>query len=468
MRALKSFLKKLRNSAFAPVDIASLVFFRIAFGLIMIWEVCSYFLNHRIAAFWIAPRFLFKYYGFAWVQPWPGNGLYIHWTALGLFALFVAAGFFYRISAALFFLSWTYFFLLDEALWLNHYYLICLFSFLLIFTPANRALSIDAWLNPQIRSEQTPAWTLWLLRVQMGLVYFYGGIAKLTPDWLHGEPMRARLAERTSFPILGRFFHEEWMVYTVSYGGLLLDLLIVPFLLWRRTRVAAFCAAAAFHLLNAQWFSIGVFPWLAISATTLFFSPDWPRRIVKHLRAVHVSAEATQWKLPSTYRQGIVLSFVALYVVIQVLIPLRPFLWHGGVEWTCAEHRFSWRMLMSRGSRTAYFYVTDPNTGKTSQTFPRQFLTDRQAGMIGMLPDYPLQFARYLAKVMPRRGPKPLKVEARIFLSINGRKPELYIDPNVDLAAEPDRFGRPPWLLPIRRPLPPPHSNNALPDPFDL
>ena len=172
--------------------------------------------------------------------PGPGNGLYIHWAALGFFALFVAVGFFYRVSTALLFLSWTYFFLLDETLWLNHAYLICLFSFLLIFTPANRAFSIDAWLNPQIRSERAPAWTLWLLRLQMGVVYFYGGVAKLTPDWLHGEPMRARLAERVSFPVLGRFFREEWMVYAVSYGGLLLDLLIVPFLRWRRTRVAAF------------------------------------------------------------------------------------------------------------------------------------------------------------------------------------------------------------------------------------
>jgi len=59
---------------------------------------------------------------------------------------------------------------------------------------------------------------------------------------------------------------------------------------------------------------------------------------------------------------------------------------------------------------------------------------------------------------MPRRGPRPLKVEARISLSINGRKPELFLDPNVDLASEPRRFGRPRWLLPIREPLPSPDS----------
>src|SRR5713226_4337900 len=188
----QSFLMKLRKGAFAPVDIASLVFFRIAFGLLMIWEVCRYFAYHWIGSSWLEPRFLFKYYGFSWVHPWPGNGLYIHWAALGLFALFIASGFLYRVSAVLFFLSYTYFFLLDEARYVNHEYLVCLFSLLLIFVPAHRTFSVDAWLNPKIHAATTPAWTLWLLRAQIGVVYFYGGLAKIAPDWLHGEPMRTR------------------------------------------------------------------------------------------------------------------------------------------------------------------------------------------------------------------------------------------------------------------------------------
>jgi hypothetical protein len=214
----KSFLAKLQDRAFAPVDIASLVFFRIAFGLLMVWEVCRYFALGRIAAYWLEPRFLFKYYGFSWVQPWSGDWLYLHWAALGFFALFVAAGFLHRASAALLFLSYAYFFLLDEARYVNHTYLICLFSFLLIFVPANRALSLDSWINPKIRSQNTPAWTFWLLRLQIGVVYFYAGVAKLSPDWLRGEPMRTRMAQSTDFPVLGRFFREEWAVYGITYG----------------------------------------------------------------------------------------------------------------------------------------------------------------------------------------------------------------------------------------------------------
>src|SRR2546423_535222 len=177
MKVVNTVPAKLQNRAFAAVDIASLVFFRIAFGLLMVCEV--WILRHQIAGSWIYPRFLFKYYGFSWVHPWPGNGLYLHWYAMGVFAFLIAIGFLYRLNAALFCLSYTYFFLLDEGRYVNHAYLICLISFLLIFVPAHRSFSMDSWLRPEIRSQTTPAWTLWVFRMRMAAVYFFAGIAKI-------------------------------------------------------------------------------------------------------------------------------------------------------------------------------------------------------------------------------------------------------------------------------------------------
>ena len=431
----------------------------------MIGYVWGYLSRHWLDEFWIEPRFLFKYYGLSWVDPWPGYVLYLHWAAMGLFALFIAAGFLYRFSAALFFVSYTYFFLLDETRYQNHTYLICLFSFLLIFVPANRALSLDAWLKSRTHSATTPAWTLWLLRAQMGIVYFYGGIAKINPDWLHGEPMRMLIAHKTEFPLIGRFFREEWAVYTMSYGSLLFDLFIVPLLLWRPTRVAAFCATILFHLANARLFTIGVFPWFAIAATTLFLSPGWPRRVLSIFRAETALVSTADAKPPSQRRQLVVLSLVTMYLTVQILLPLSPFLFPGGSEWTYMQHRFSWRMMLRYQSTHGNFYVTDPNTNSTYRVDPLQFLTPSQGARIYWQPDMVLQFAHYLATVMPRAGPKPLKVEARVFVSINGRRPELFVDPNVDLAAESRGWLRPHWLLATHEPLPPPGKDFSE-DPF--
>lgn len=463
---MRSLLTRLRNSAFAPVDIASLVFFRIAFGLCMIWHVRWFFLHNRIGHYFLEPRFSFKYYGFEWVQPWPGNGLYIHWALLGVFALFITVGFLYRTSALLFCVGYTYTFLLDSALWVNHRYLICLISFLLIFVPAHRAFSIDAWFTPDLKSDKAPAWSLWLLRLQMGVVYFYGGIAKIMPDWLHGEPMRVWLARNTKFPVIGQFFREEWAVYSFSYGALLFDLFIVPLLLWRRTRAVAFCAAVGFHLLNARMFYIGIFPWLAIVATTLFLSPSWPRRVLSIFWKQPVPETTSPLKPLRPVYEWLVLGFVLLYGAIQILVPLRPFWQRGGIEWMQAEHRFCWRMMLIAKWDHAYFYVTDPNTGQTYQAVPEDFLAAWQAGRMHWRPDMLVQFAHFLATVMPREGLKPLRVEARVLVGLNGRKPRLFINQNVDLAAEKVTLRRPPWLLEIHEPLPYPPAD-PMQNPFE-
>ena len=456
LKRIERFFARARNSAFAPVDIGSIVFFRIAFGLLMAWHVWTFFTAYRLTGYFLEPSLLFKYYGFGWVHPWPGNGLYIHKIAMGVFALFIATGFIYRTSAALFLLSYLYFFLLDEARYQNHEYLICLFSFLLIIVPAHRVFSVDAIINRKLRKPTVPAWTLWLLRAQIAVVYFYGGIAKLNPDWLRGEPMRWVMAHHVDFPIIGRFFTEEWAVYTMSYSGLVLDLLIVPLLLWRRTRVAAFCVAVLFHLMNARLFSIDVFPWLAIAATTLFLSPGWPRRLVSILHRGTPSRIAYETELAPQRHQNLIFALVIAYLAIQLLVPLHPFLFSGGRQWAFMQHRFCWRMMLQKQSVRGYFYVTDPTTDRTNRVAPSDFLTPLQTVRIYWQPDTVLQCAHYLAKSMPRMGTKPLTVEARIFVSVNGRRPELFVDPNVNLAAESRTLLPPRWVLPAHQPLPPP------------
>ena len=141
-------------------------------------------------------------------------------------------------------------------------------------------LSLDAWRGRAHCPETVPVWALWLLRAQVGIIYIYGGVAKLNGDWLRGEPMRTWLRHRVDDPSLASLVAEEWVVGLFSYGGLLFDLLVVPLLLWRRTRALAFVAALGFHLTNAALFQIGIFPWLMIAATTVFFTPDWPRRVL--------------------------------------------------------------------------------------------------------------------------------------------------------------------------------------------
>ena len=84
---------------FEPVDIASLVYFRIAFGAIMLWEVLRYFESDWVHRYYIDPTLYFPYYGFGWIRPWPGNGMYLHFSGLGVLAIWIMLGLWYRFSA---------------------------------------------------------------------------------------------------------------------------------------------------------------------------------------------------------------------------------------------------------------------------------------------------------------------------------------------------------------------------------
>lgn len=440
----------------APVDIAALVYFRIAFGAIMLWEVWRYFEYGWIDRYWVVPKMHFTYHGFEWIRPWPGVLMHVHIAALGVLAAMILLGLCYRVSATLFFVGFTYVFLLEQARYLNHFYFVCLVSFLLILIPAHRAGSLDARWGLTTRSETAPAWALWVLRAQIGIVYFFGGVAKLNGDWLRGEPMRMWLRRRTDFPILGPFFEQEWMAYVFSLGGAIFDLCIVPLLLWRRTRAYAFVAAVGFHVMNDSLFRIGIFPWFSIAMSALFFPPDWPRRLFGGvMRGVKSRKRQRAVASPLRRPDGAVLAVLGVFVIVQVLVPLRHWLYPGNVSWTEQGHNFSWHMKLRTKSARAEFTVTDPASGTVWRVDNRRYLTPWQQRAMSGKPDMLVQFARFLAEEKRKEGHPAVEVRARVMASLNGRRPQLLIDPTVDLTKVGRSLVAAPWILPLTEPLRP-------------
>jgi hypothetical protein len=460
-------LQRTCAALFRPVDISFLVFFRIVFGGILVWEVYRYFTHGWIGRYFVNPVVNFTYYGFSWVKPWPGRGMYIHFFVLGLAAACVMVGFLYRFAAPVLFLAFTYFFLLDQTRYMNHFYLVCLISFLMCFLPAERAFSIDALLRPKIRSDVVPAWTLWLLRAQIGIPFFYGGIAKLNSDWLRGgEPMRIWLSPLTRVPAFGHFFAADWVVYGFVFGGLLLDLLVVPLLLWRRTRLYAFAAAVAFNLINALLFEIGIFPWLMLGALLIFFPPDLVRRAARAFMSTgdeivdaEPSAKPDTIVRPQTIgetssaSQRVVVGLLAAYLAVQLVLPLRHYFYPGNVSWTEEGHNFAWHMKLRTKAGDAVFTVTDPRSGKTWTIKPEDYLESHQVTKMVTKPDLLVLFAHHLADEKGREGYEDVEVRARVMVSLNGRQPQLLIDPNVDLAKEEVSLLPTPWILPLTTPL---------------
>ena len=447
-------VRVLLDAAFRPVDAASLAVFRVAYGVVLVWEVLRYLSYGWVSEYYMEPDFHFRYIYFEWVEPWAGGGMIAHFVVLGLLGLLIAVGWWTRAALALFSLGMGYVFLLEQAHYLNHIYLVVMFSGMLAFLPLDGMLSLRAWRRPQARSETVPAWALWLVRFQIFVVYFYGGLAKLNWDWLRGQPMILWMARRHDMPVVGELISLPEVARAMGHVGLVYDLAVGPLLLWRRTRTMALVVSFTFHLSNHFLFSIGIFPWLMMAATLLFLDPDWPRRALPGVLArLHLPAPPAAGAAPGTRRLP-VLIVGGLFVAYNLLFPLRHLLYPGSPSWTEEGHRYAWHMKLRSKSGKATFEVEHLESGETWTVDPADHLSDRQYGKMRSRPDMILQFAHHLRDQAEQEGRGQVAVRARVQASLNGRRSQDLIDPTVDLAQVERDLLPASWIVPLKEPLP--------------
>lgn len=443
------------------VDIASLAAFRILFGLLMAAAMVRFMANGWVTELYVTPAFHFTYPGFEWIRPWPGAGMHLHFFLLALLAIGVAVGSFYRCCITLFFLGFTYVELLDQTAYLNHYYLISLLSGLMIFLPAHRAWSFDAWRNPQFRLDGMPAWALNILRFQVSVVYVFAGLAKFNADWLFkAEPLRIWLAARSDLPLIGPLLNETWVAYAASWFGAGFDTFIVLFLLNRRTRRVAYLMVIIFHVATWILFPIGMFPWIMIAAATVFFPADWPRYwVIRFLAVVSPWVKSPKvapgisgamaiehsLRLPNSQVNRKLLVLLGIYIAIQLALPLRPYFTTASPAWTCSSFNCAWQVMIVEKTGYTEFYAFEPATGKRSKLSLDKYLTPRQQIMMAQDPYLIRQMARRLAADLKAQGFAQAQVKVDAHATLNGRPSQRLINSEVDLA------GKLPagWILPL-------------------
>ncbi len=465
----KSGLGAICQELFKPTSIAPLVYFRVLFGVICVCLIVKYHLRGQIKLFYVDPQFHFTYPGFDWVKPWPGDGMYWHFAALGLLGFFIAVGFCYRLSAFLFGLGYAQVFLIEQARYVNHHYLTFLLGFLMCVIPAHRAFSVDAWLRPKLKSLTAPTWAVWLLMFQLGIVYFFAGVAKLNGDWLNGASMSYLMWRETGVAAFDGFLQNKWTVIAFSYGGLLYDLLVVPFLLIRKTRWIAFIATCCFHATNLFLFKIGIFPWLMLGATFILFFSDYlpfpgensTKREKK--QTTNQDSEGFVW----TGKRKLVLAALATYVAVHLLLPVRPWIHSGNSLWTDSGHYFSWRMMLrSKYGGLPQFVISYTKDGKRMrsrmplpsdrhQSEEKQRLFWRSHWQLRKMivnPDMVWQFCQINERLFRERGFSDIEIRGFVPVSLNGRPFQSLIDPKVNMVeAKRPLFGTPSWVLPLEQ-----------------
>lgn len=458
-------LDRIATTASQPVDGASAAIFRMIFGVLSFVAIVRFFVNDWIDALYVQPEFHFKYIGFEWVQPWSATGLNIHFAVLAILALFIAAGLFYRVSTVLFLIGFLYVELLDAITYLNHYYWLSLTTALMVFMPLNRMWSIDALLNPSLRNQTIPIWVVWLIRAQLGVVYFYGGVAKLNPDWLlEALPMKIWLYQHGDRLLIGPLMQQEWFAYAMSWTAAVFDLTVIWSLLWKRTRPFAFIALLGFHLTSWQLFpALGMFPWLMMGSMLIYFDYDWPRRVgefVKRrvgprtsIRDVHPQETGGRLNVSRTtafqvWSRRVAVVAVVAFVAFQLLVPLRHWAYPGNVRWNDEGYRFAWRMMLSEKIGFVTFKVADNETGEYWRVEPDEYLTPLQVERMSTCPDMIHELALAIAEDYRNRGFGDVAVFADAFVAFNGRPNTRIIDPSMDLASVNRSIFAKNWILP--------------------
>jgi len=453
-------MKRILHHSTTPGPIAPLIVFRVLFGFIMVISIVRFFAKGWIHDLYVQPAYHFTYYGFSWVQPLGEAGMYAIFALMALAALAIMLGWRYRIATVVFFLAFTYVELIDKSNYLNHYYFVSIIAFLMMFVPAHRGFSLDVLRNPELERSLVPAWTINVLKLQLGIVYFFAGVAKLNPDWLfNAMPLQLWLPAHAHLPVIGPFLELPETAFLFSWAGALYDLTIAFFLLLPQTRLWAYMGVVAFHLMTALLFQIGMFPFIMILLTLVFFSSEKHQRVIDwarstlgrffdgpHRTKVVNGTHVYQYGFLATRICSILL---VLHFVLQLILPFRYALYPGDLFWTEQGYRFSWRVMLMEKAGYTVFRIQDRESNRAWEIANWDYLTPNQEKMMATQPDMILQFAHFLKDEYRKQGVEDISISVDSYVTLNGHRSRPFVDPDIDLTQVHQDLRHKNWILPF-------------------
>jgi len=420
MPTMSDLKNRIYSILFEPKQAYSLAIFRILFGIVMFFEFKGfyfYFLGEIQES-----RFLFTYDFFHWLKLLDRESIAILYIILFIALLFFTLGLFYRLAALIIFLGFTYSFLLDIGHYNNHYYFYCLVLFWFVITNANQCISLDRFFGRIPKTNFIPRWQLLGFQLQIFIVYFMGGIAKINYDWLQGYPMRLWLFHNSTKYTgwFQTFLQTESAAYLFSYLGIAFDLTVGFLLFFRKTKFWVTIPIILFHLFNHFTWDIGTFPWAMIATCLLFFYPEdfTNKSLTKKISFNY-----------SNLHQKTISTFFIIWFAIHLLIPLRHLTYKGNPSWTGEGHFFAWRMMLVDISATIDIKIYSDNIDDIIYLNINDFLTKRQLKKLIRSPKDIIRFCAFLKKdVEEKTAMIDPQIRLEVWKSINERPPQLLND----------------------------------------
>lgn len=428
-------IKNFRNWRPESVNNAPLIAFRILFGALMTIEAYGVFLTGWLKRVYLDPHITFTMFTVEWPYTSLGHWATPWFVCMGFAAIAVMLGWRYRIASVLLSIFWTASYVCQKSSYNNHYYLMVLVCWAMVFLPAHQRLALDAG-RRVLWSNQCPRWVVQAFQLQLAIVFSYAAIAKVHDGWLSGDFLKIIFSYRADIPILGPFINQSWFPQTLAISGLFFDALIVPMLLWRRTRTLAMFGMLLFNLFNSIVLRIGIFPYMVLAWTIFFWEAKTLEKIFTWIRGQLNRAPPSSISnlKPSILRSQAPKFILNVYFLIQIILPLRHHVIPGDAAWSDEGHRMSWRMMLRVKSGTVKLEARDSKTQRRWIIDQSKWLSPKQQRRVATTPDILYQFVQALKNHYRQQGITNLELYAvKSRVRLNGHRPVPMFDPNVNL-----------------------------------
>ena len=209
---------------------------------------------------------------FEWLPTIPIEGLWALILVWVVVAVMFVVGCKTRVAGAVLTSMIGYSLLVDQQVYSNHLYLLFLIVLLLTIADSGSAISVDTRQGERATVE---GWPLWLLKIQVSIVYIFSAIAKLTPSYLSGEVLTESLKQYGYFTV-----PMSWRVPVamklMSFVAIGIELFIAVGLWSKRLRPIAVVAGVLFHMfiiaaLDTSRLSLSIFALEMFAVYVLFF-----------------------------------------------------------------------------------------------------------------------------------------------------------------------------------------------------
>ena len=142
---------------------------------------------------------------------------------------------------------------------------------------------------------------------------------------------------------------------------------------------------------------------------------------------------------------------LGIYVIVQLVVPLRHYAIPGSVHWTEEGHNFSWRMKLRSKTSLTTFTLHDKD-GNVYAINPSDHLTREQWSKLPARPDLVWQYAQFLERAAEGAGLGDVLIYGDILISLNGRDFAQFVDKETPLnhAQRPNPlWGHVDWIVPF-------------------